>query len=367
VNANRPVAFVTDEALLDELLKAAATAGCDLERVLDTAAARTRWSTAPLVLLDLAGTVQCKSAALPKRAAVVVVTTDPAPEDIYRQAVGVGAEQVITLPAAEPWLVNALADAAEGPPSDAGRILAVLGARGGAGASVFAAAVGLTAMKSGENALLVDCDPRGGGLDLVLGAETEDGLRWPDMQLSAGRVAAASLHVSLPTRTRGKTRLTLLSGARRGEGPGADAVAAIAEAGKRAGEVVVCDVSRQLDVTAWAAIDRADLTAIVTPAELRACITAKQLATELTDRGAEVQLLIRGPSPGGLKMSEIASYVEVPVLTMMRPEPQIAQALDRGTFDTKPRSPLTLAARKTLAELASLPPKYRGWENQQAA
>lgn len=367
MNANRPVAFVADETLLDDLLKLAAAAGCDLERVPDTAAARLRWSSAPLVLLDVAGVAQCESAALPRRAAVVVVATEPAPADLWKQAMGVGAEHVITLPGAEPWLVSALADAAEGPPSNAGKVLAVLGARGGAGASVFTVAVGLTALRAGKDTLIVDCDPRGGGLDVVLGAETEDGLRWPDMQLSAGRVAASSLHMALPARRRGNAQLTMLSGARKGEGPAPDAVAAVVEAGRRAGEVVVCDVPRQLDITALAAIDRADLTAIVTPAEVRACITARQLANELADRGAEVQLIVRGPSPGGLQLSEIAGFVGIPVLATMRPEPQLAQSLERGDFHPRHKGPLSLAARTTLAELAALPPKRPGRDDLKAA
>ena len=75
------------------------------------------------------------------------MTTDPEPPELWRQAMEIGAERVIALPGAEPWLVNALADAVEGPANNAGRVLAVLGARGGAGASVFAVAVGLTALK----------------------------------------------------------------------------------------------------------------------------------------------------------------------------------------------------------------------------
>lgn len=363
MNANRPVAFVADEMLLDDLLKLAAAAGCELERVPDATAVRQRWSTAPLILLDQTGVTDCVRHGVPTRDAIVVVTTDPEPPELWKQAMKIGAERVITLPGAEPWLVNAMADAMEGPASNAGKVLAVLGARGGAGASVFAVAVGLTALKAGDNTLLIDCDPRGGGLDLVMGAETEAGYRWPDMQLSAGRVAASALHKSLPTRRRGNARLTLLSGARKGEGPAPDAVAAIVEAGRRAGEVVICDVPRQLESAAWSAIDRADLAVIVTPAEIRAAITAKQLAQELTDRGATPQLVVRGPSPGGLRPDEIAASAGIPLLASMRPEPQLSQSLERGSFHPKSNGPLTQAARATLTELAALPPKPRRGQN----
>ena len=367
MSTTRPMAFVADENLLDDLLKLAAAAGCELERVPDATAARSHWPTAPLVLLDAGGVAECVKHTLPRRDSVIVVSSEPEPQELWKQAMEVGAERLITLPGAEPWLVSALADAAEGPPSNAGKVLAVLGARGGAGASVFAVAVALTALRSGENTFLIDCDPRGGGLDVVLGAEEDEGLRWPDMQLSAGRVAASSLHMALPTRRKGNARLTLLSGARKGEGPAPDAVAAVIEAGRRTGEVVVCDVPRQLDAAAWAAVDRCDLAVIVTPAEVRACITAKQLADELQARGAHPQLIVRGPSPGGLKMTEIAAAVGIPVLTTMRPEPQLAQSLERGDFHPKPKGPLSLAARATLTELAAQPPKSRSHHGEARA
>jgi secretion/DNA translocation related CpaE-like protein len=359
VNTNRPVAFVVDETLLDDLLKLAAAAGCELERVPDPAAARQRWSSAPLILLDPSAVRECERESLPTRDAVVVVTTDPEPPELWKQAMEIGAERVITLPGADQWLVNALADAMEGPPSNAGKVLAVLGARGGAGASVFTVAVGLTALNAGDNTLIVDCDPCGGGLDLVMGAETEAGLRWPDMELSAGRIASSALRKSLPTRRRGGARLTLLSGARKGESPAPDAVAAVLEAGRRAGELVICDVPRQLGQTAWSVIDRADLTVIVTPAELRAAMTAKQLATDLKSRGANPQLVVRGPSPGDLRADEIAAVADIPLLADMRPEPNLAVSLERGNFRPRPRGPLTAAARAVLAELAALPPKHR--------
>jgi secretion/DNA translocation related CpaE-like protein len=358
VNANRPVAFVSDETLLDDLLKLAIAASCELELVPDAAAARQCWSSAPLVLLDPAGVRECAAESLPARRAVVVVANDPGPPDVWKQAMEVGAQRVVLLPGSEAWLVNLLADATEGPANNAGKVLAVIGARGGAGASVFAASVGLTVMKAGGNALLVDCDRRGGGLDLVIGAEAEAGLRWPEINLN-GRVAANSLHDSLPVRKHGDGRLTLLSGARKGEDPPPDAVAAVVEAGRRAGEVVICDVPRHLQATALTAIDLADLTVIVMPAELRACIAADLLAKELSERGDTPQLIIRGPSPGGLRLKEIAASTDFPVLTTMSPEPHLAQSLERGRFVPRPKGPLSRAAHKVLKELSVLPPKPR--------
>lgn len=368
MNVNQPMAFVADDALADDLLKLAAAAGSDLARASDLPAARLRWFTAPFVLLDRQGVIECREERLPRRPSVCVVAGDPVPEDLWHLAMDIGAEQVISLPGAEEWLVSVFADTAEGPPRGDGKVLTVVGARGGAGASVFAIAVGLTALRQGANALIVDCDPRGGGLDVVLGAEAEEGLRWPDMELTAGRIAATALHMALPARKRGDAQMALLSAARAGNAPAADAVAAVVEAGRRAGEVVVCDIPRHLDHTALAAVDRADLTAIITPAEVRACVTARQLAKELTERGAETQLIVRGPSPGPLPLREIPAYVNVPVLTYMDAEPGVARALELGTFTPKPKGPLDRAAAATLKELKRLPPRPRpGTTVQRAA
>lgn len=356
-SAHHPLVLVDDEVLLDHLLKLAAAAGCELERVPDATAARRRWATAPMVVLDAEGARQCAAAALPVRAGVTVLAPDPVPEELWREAMLAGAERVLSLPGADPWLVSALADAAEGAPSRSGKVLAVTGARGGAGASVFVVATGLTALGKGQDALLVDCDPRGGGLDVVLGAESEEGMRWPDMSLKSGRIAASKLHEALPNRRRGPARLTVLSGARKGLGPAPEAVAAVVEAGRRSGEVVICDIPRDFDAAAHAALDRADLTALVVPGEIRACAAAKFLVAQLGERGITPRLIVRGPYPGGLKPEHVEEAVGVPLLAAMNEEPNLARSLERGKWHPRRRGPLATAARTTLTALAATPPK----------
>ncbi len=355
MNANHPVALIEDDDLLDEVLKLAAAAGCEVERVPDAAAARQCWSSSPLLLLDGAGAHDCVAASLPRRDAVVLVATGPPTVDLLESAVSLGAERVVQLPDGESWLVSALADAVESPADTTGKVLAVVGARGGAGASVFAASVGLTVLRDGAKALLVDCDPLGGGLDLVLGAESEAGLRWPDMKLREGRVAASSLHTALPSRTNGSASLCLLSGAREGTGPEPDAIIGVLEAGRRAGETVICDLARDLGDGGRAALARTDLAVIIVPAEVRASVSAKLVAQRLTDHVAAVQLIVRGPSPGGLQAEEVAEAVGLPLLTTMSPEPKLARSLDRGDFQPRPHGPLTTAARTTLRTLATHP------------
>src|SRR5262249_18415377 len=157
------LAMVSDETLLEELLKIAAAADCEVERVPDVTAARARWHSAPLVIVDEASAESCRDARLARRDGVVLVATAEPRPSTWQRAVDVGGERVVRLPGCEGVLVNAFADAAEGPARSAGRVLAVVGGRGGAGASVLVAAVGLAALRRDRDALMIDCDPLAGG------------------------------------------------------------------------------------------------------------------------------------------------------------------------------------------------------------
>jgi MinD-like ATPase involved in chromosome partitioning or flagellar assembly len=201
-----------------------------------------------------------------------------------------------------------------------GRVLAVIGGRGGAGASVFAAAIVLAVSSSNEDTLLVDCDALGGGLDRVLGIP-----------------AARSL--------------TLLAGPADGAAPGPDAVAAMIETGRQAGQTVICDLPRTFDDATLASLQRADLTVMIVPAEVRACAAAKILAARLADLGHCAKLVVRGPAPGDLCPDEVAALVGLPLLCSMRPEPSLARLIERGQFTLKPDNPLAKAARATLRAL----------------
>ncbi|MBW4719790.1 septum site-determining protein Ssd [Saccharothrix obliqua] len=345
---NRLPALVTGTELLDEVLEAAAVAGCEVERVPDVPALRRRWRGAPAVLLDADAVVACAREALPRRTDVLVVTTGPPDPDVWSAAVEQGVEEVVDVSAGR--LHEALSDLVESPPGG-GRVLSVVGGCGGAGATVLATAVGQAVLSGGGRGLLVDCDPLGGGLDLALGAERETGKRWSDLALSGGRVPVAELRSALPGRARGGGRLAFLSCARTGPGPTPEAVAAVVEAGRRAGETVVCDVPRQLSPAAGAALDRSDLVVLVVPARVRACAAAKRVVEQVKARGVPLHAVVRGPSPTGVHARQVAKAVGLPLLTAMRPERGLAAALDRGRLPE--RGPLATAAREVLAVLGA--------------
>ena len=189
--------------------------------------------------------------------------------------IAVGAQHVLRLPEQERELIRELAEAADSARDDGlrGEVVAVIGGCGGAGASLFAVALAQAA----TDALLVDLDPWGGGIDLLVGGEATPGLRWPDLALQGGRLNWSAVREALP-RHRG---ISLLSGTRRGYELDAGPVDAVVDAGRRGGVTVVCDLPRRLTDATQTALDAADLVVVVSPCDVRACAATATIAPVL--------------------------------------------------------------------------------------
>jgi secretion/DNA translocation related CpaE-like protein len=320
-----------DSSLLDDLLRLAAAAGAEVQVAHDLGAARSSWAAAPLVVLgpDCAGAGSpsaLRPAWLTRRADVVLVGEDRHDPAVWQRAVELGAAHVIFLPDAEGWLVERFADAVEGHrPSS--RTFCVLAGRGGAGASTLAAALAITGMRRGCQSLLIDGDPLGGGIDLLLGGEDTAGLRWPDFADAAGRVSAQALHDALPR----MDALTILSWDR-GDllTVSAGAMQAVLAAAQRGNDLVVVDLPRSLDAAAEHALNRCDVALMVVPAEVRATASAARVATAAALVAPDLRVVVRGPSPAGLEPEVVAEALGLPLAGFLRPEPGLAAALERG-------------------------------------
>jgi secretion/DNA translocation related CpaE-like protein len=352
--ARLPLVVTTDSDLLDELLRLAAMAGTDVDVAPDPAAARPRFTAAPLVLIGADQADACLRARLPRRPRVVIVGRTPAVEVAWEVAELLGAEHVAVLPTAEPWLIDRFSERA-GQPS-AGRVLAVLGGRGGAGASILAGGLAVTAVAAGLRTLLVDGDPLGGGLDLVLGWEQVDGLRWPALSEAGGRVDPPALLQALPHRG----DLVLLSFARDSlisdplRGVPGEAMAATLDAARRGRDVIVADLPRQLDDASVLALQAADRALIVVPAELRATAAAARIAAIAAVHCENLAVVVRGPAPGRLKAREISRALGLPLAGSLRPEAALCQALERGEAPAaNGRGPLAELCRRLIGELTA--------------
>jgi secretion/DNA translocation related CpaE-like protein len=341
-----PLVVTADPDLLDDLLRLAAAGGTELDVAPDPAAARSRIPAAPLVVIGADQAAACLRARVPRRPGTVLAGRSPEIETAWKLAAGLGAEHIIELPTAESWLVDRFANGAGPPP---GRILAVIGGRGGAGASILAGALAVTAASGGHRTLLVDADPVGGGLDLVLGWEGVDGLRWPGLAATGGRVNPPALLKALPHRG----DLVLLSFARDEVGPvPAEAMAATLDAGRRGRDVIITDLPRQLDDAAALALASADQAIMIVPAELRATAAASRIAAVVRLHCENLAVVVRGPAPGKLRANEVARSIGLPLAGSLRPEAAVCRALEKGDAPAADgRGPLAELSKRLIKQL----------------
>jgi secretion/DNA translocation related CpaE-like protein len=330
---HRPLAITDDHELLDDLLRMAAAAGVELDVAHVATHARPYWSRAPLVLVggdladDLAATCP------PPRQNVLVVTREPDDPGIWRRCVAVGAKTVLELPDAERLLVDELGEAVE-PATRAGNVVCVSGGRGGAGATILAASLALTAARSRRRTLLVDADPLGGGIDVVLGEEEATGARWPDIVGREGRVSFTALHDALPT----FGELTVLSW-HRGEPSRIprEAMRAVLDAGRRGCDLVIVDLPRHVDEGAIEALSRAAVTVLVVHADVRGVLSAGQILAELRRHTGDLRAVLRA---GSLDPDVVATSLDVACAGVLPEQRGLVEILDRGDPPPLGRSPL---------------------------
>lgn len=143
---------------------------------------------------------------------------------------------VLPLPDAEGRLAAVLARALQ--TGNSSRIIAVVGAVGGLGVTTLTAALAVEAARAGRRAVAVDMVASGGGVDLLVGAETDPGLRWPDLRHARGELG--DVLDALPQV--GGARF--LSQGRQGEPPEEEAVDSVFAALGRAADVILVDAGR---------------------------------------------------------------------------------------------------------------------------
>ena len=358
VNSNLPVVLtlLADPELADNTDRVAAAVGLRAVRI--QTPNRRSWNSAAAAVIDEDGARRCIRSGMPRREGVFVLGPSDPSASRWDAAIEVGAQKLVVVPAQEAELVRYLAEAAEAGSiaSRRGRVIAVAAGRGGGGASVFAAALAQTAAAQSAaaqsavgGALLVDLDPCGGGIDLLLGTETAPGLRWPELADASGRLSWTAVREGLPR----YRDVSVLSCTRTYHEIEAGAAAAIIGAGRRGGATVVCDMPRSLTTVALGALETADLVAIVTSCDVRGAAATSAVAGVIRSVNPNVGLVVRGPAPGGLRAGEVADIAAVPLLAAMRPEPMLDRQLEQRGMRLAHRSPLATAARKVLGTLNS--------------
>lgn len=337
-----PLVVSADDALVDELLHLLAAAGTIPELTHGGAALRRAHRAAPLVVLGADSLAAAGVRALPRRPGVVVASREELTGEGFEAALAIGAERVVVLPRDEGWLVERAAQAVRDP-VDPGPLLVVSGACGGAGASTLATALAL-GVPGERAAVLVDADPAGGGLDLLLGAEWADGLRWPDLAGLRGRVDGAAVVASLP-HAHGVHVLAPSREVTCAVPPGA--LAAVVAAARADGHPVVVDLPHRADpAVAEQVLADADLAVLVVPGRVRALAAAGAL---LVDPAWGRVSLVARTSPGGLGPAEITTALGRQVVAELVHDRSAAARGERGEPpQVGARTPLGQVVRRLL-------------------
>jgi secretion/DNA translocation related CpaE-like protein len=194
-----------------------------------------------------------------------------------------------------------------------GSVIGMLSGCGGAGGSVLAAIVaGRAAARSPGPTFLLDCDPMGGGVDVLLGCEQTTGARWRQVRLRGGTLDPAVLIASLPT-WQGVSFLAADTAAELDPA----AVGQVIDTAARVGNVVL-DIPRWPSPVRSAALARCDRVVLITPAEVRAVTSSALIAAGLDADVSSV--VVRGTSRS-LPADRIGESLGLPVLGVMPYEP----------------------------------------------
>lgn len=334
---DRPLLISSSLPLIDEVVRLASASALEVHVAPDVAAATAHWLSAPLVII---GSDVALNATIPGRRARVVVahvndeSSDlGAQRDMWRFAVEVGAEHVVELPEGERWLVDSLRECAEGPARN-GQIVAVLGGSGGVGTSTLTVNLAVCSAQRGCRSLVVDADPWGGGLDLLVGAEDITGARWSDLHQVSGHLPAGHLEAALPR----VADVSVLSCTRSdSDFPAQNTLAAVLAAGRRSHDAVFVDCSRITDDVLSAVITTSDSAVLLVGDHVRSTAAAARRQSWLRSKVAHV-CVVSASTPRGISREDVAHALGVHVVTAVPHVPSMTIRADEGEMPALPRS-----------------------------
>ncbi len=351
-----PLLLVTDDPVLHaEVARLAAAANVGVASVAVDAAAQ-RWWAGAAILVGSDAARPMADRAPGRRDEVWVVGAAPAGEATLRAALGLGAAGVVELPADAALLGAWLADLGDrsADPFLRSRVLGVLGASGGVGATVLALAVAEVAARDAPS-LLVDLDPWGlpaGALAGVAPADGADAISWTHLAELDGRVGARALRESLPSRE-GLRVLGWAAGAPSPDGPPERVVREVVTAARRGHGWVVLDVPRSGSVREVLAL--CDAVVVVASPTLAGTAGAAR-AGGLVPPGVAAGVVVRtarGRGAGATLPDDVARLAGLPLWGVLAPQRGLDDHLAAGLGAVRSRrSPCARAARSVLAAAA---------------
>ncbi|WP_162143185.1 septum site-determining protein Ssd [Granulicoccus phenolivorans] len=227
---------------------------------------------------------------------------------------------VIVLPEGTRWLTGLLAGRSQEP---AGSLVGLLGASGGVGASTLAVGVAQAATAAGRRCALVDLDPLGGGLDLLVRAERAEGWRWPQFGDADGYLGDLSEQLITVE------GIDVLSMPREQVfRPHPEATAAVLRSLGRTHDLVLVDLPREPSPATTEAIRHCAHLVLVVGSQLRALAAARQ--TRLRLAADPTGVITRDRRTVGLSPETIADTLGLPLLAGTRHDPALPRGAERG-------------------------------------
>jgi len=355
-NTASPVVLTTDADLLDHVLAVAAVAQVEPHVLADTSSLRAEWSAASMVVVGADSAARVAALLLPRRTGVYLIGAAEAGDELSRWSVQLGAA-VVMLPDAATWFATAMA-AAAGRSSKPGRLIALVGGTGGVGCSTVAAGLAIVGARIGRRTLLLDCDPFGGGIDLLVGAERIDGWRWPRLASASGELGdlAGQLPqidgVDVLSMARSSASLSATAPSE----PDQASMECVLSSVERSHDLVVADLPRALDETCREVLVRADDVVLLVPATVRGVAASRRVGGDLVRGGLRPVVLVRESRASRISPDAVAEGLGMPLLAMIGDEPALRLGAERGDPPARsPRSPLARRCRTILEHLISNP------------
>lgn len=341
------VVSTADPELLDHALSVVAAAGLEAEVTSDPGSLRSHWSSASMLLVGVDQAPMVAELRLGRRAEVYLLSETTSAPEAYQWSVPLGAA-VVVVPGNARWLSGAIAELTRRP-TGTGRTVCVTGGSGGVGTSTLAAALAVASARGGERSVLVDLDPGGGGLDLLVGAERLDGWRWP--RLAGARGHLGGLGDQLPC----IDGVDVLSMGRGGEAvsPAPEALRAVLGAVLAGPGVGVLDVPHHLGGELLEVAATVQTWLVVVRDDLRGVAAGRQRVAELAGAGVRPGLVVRSGRSRLIDPQGVAEGVGLDLRGVLVDDSGLTVAAERGDPPGRSaRSPLGQLARRLVAEVA---------------
>lgn len=347
----RPLVVTRAPDLLDDLLRLAAVAETTVTVATEMSAIRRHWASAPLIVVGLDHADACASAGLPDRRQIVLVGHRAEDGEVWDTAVRIGADHVIFLPEAEPWLVDALNDLDELDPAGA-VVLGLVSGRPGTGASTLAVSLALSGLRRDLRTMLIDADPWGRGLAPALAeqaplfaeqagpgglpgpagrfshpgpfdhpGQSESPLR-PVASSSPGEVPGAAGALAWADLLPRRGDLSVVSwDATAGPTVPPATMSTLLSTARCTSDLVVVDIAGRTEPAGTIALRFCGTVLVVLPAEMRAVIAAERIAGTVSRQCPDVRAVVRSRPSDDLTPETVARLAGLPLAGVISAAP----------------------------------------------